>query len=87
MNVAALHHRYGDVEQAVEQYQILLALPELGTGMEANLRKNLAQAYLDLGDVAASLDGTNSVQESLQRAIFVHSGPCCWRRIWQVVTR
>lgn len=64
MNVAALHHRYGDVEQAVEQYQILLALPDLGTGMEANLRKNLAQAYLDLGDVAASLDGTNGVQES-----------------------
>ena len=61
--------------------------PDAMTGMEANLRKNLAQAYLDLGDVAASLAGTSGVQESLQRTTFVHSGSCCRRRIWQVVTR
>ena len=57
VNVAALHHKYGDVEQAVAQYEIVLTKPRLSAALAASVRKNLAQAHLDTGNVPAALRG------------------------------
>jgi len=57
MNIAALHHKYGDVAQAARQYRVVLQTPGLTADQESSVRKNLAQACLDLGDVESALQG------------------------------
>ena len=59
LNIAALHHQYGDVADAIVQYRYLLAsFDALDSHTRIMVYMNLAQALLDMGNVTDAIAGT-----------------------------